>query len=134
MIDVLWIVQAFIIKGKTARRDAGEQHNPFLPFLYQWIHKFKCNEYQQKSFLIFLFAFLLAGMYVTAQNPYRWTDELELLKRVDKLPEYRTGSYVEQFSSYDRTWGNDDGFAGTYSFLRKEGITGDCRNGGPWSN
>ena len=75
----------------------------------------------KKSFLIFLFAFLLAGMYVTAQNPYRWTDELELLKRVDKLPEYRTGSYVEQFSSYDRTWGNDDGFAGTYSFLRKEG-------------
>ena len=52
---------------------------------------------------------------------YRWTDELELLKRVDKLPEYRTGSYVEQFSSYDRTGGNDDGFAGTYSFLRKEG-------------
>ena len=51
----------------------------------------------KKSFLIFLFAFLLAGMYVTAQNPYRWTDELELLKRVDKLPEYRTGSYVEQF-------------------------------------
>ena len=47
--------------------------------------------------------------------------ELELLKRVDKLPEYRTGSYVEQFSSYDRTGGNDDGFAGTYSFLRKEG-------------
>jgi hypothetical protein len=33
----------------------------------------------KKSFLIFLFAFLLAGMYVTAQNPYRWTDELELL-------------------------------------------------------
>ena len=58
----------------------------------------------KKSFLIFLFAFLLAGMYVTAQNPYRWTDELELLKRVDKLPEYRTDSYVEQFSSYDRTW------------------------------
>ena len=26
----------------------------------------------KKSFLIFLFAFLLAGMYVTAQNPYRW--------------------------------------------------------------
>ena len=37
------------------------------------------------------------------------------------MPEYRTGSYVEQFSSYDRTGGNDDGFAGTYSFLRKEG-------------
>ena len=56
------------------------------------------------------------------KNPYRWTDELELLKRVDKLPEYRTGSYVEQFSSYDRTWGNDDGFCRNFIlFLRKEG-------------
>ena len=74
-----------------------------------------------KEVSVFLSAILLAGSYAVAQNPYRWTDELELLKRVDKLPEYRTGSYVEQFSSYDRTGGNDDGFAGTYSFLRKEG-------------
>ena len=44
-----------------------------------------------------------------AQNPYRWTDELELLKSIDRLPEYRTGSYVESFSSYDRKHGNDDG-------------------------
>ena len=56
-----------------------------------------------------------------AQNPYRWTDELELLKSIDRLPEYRTGSYVESFSSYDRKHGNDDGFDGTYSFIRKEG-------------
>lgn len=40
----------------------------------------------KKSFLIFLFAFLLAGMYVTAQNPYRWTDELELLKEWINCP------------------------------------------------
>lgn len=64
---------------------------------------------------------LLSGFqHVKAQAPYRWTDELELLKRIDKLPEYRTQSYVEQFSSYDRTGGNDDGFAGTYSYIRKE--------------
>ena len=56
-----------------------------------------------KEVSVFLSAILLAGSYAVAQNPYRWTDELELLKRVDKLPEYRTGSYVEQFSSYDRT-------------------------------
>ena len=56
-----------------------------------------------------------------AQNPYRWTDELELLKSIHRLPEYRTGSYVESFSSYDRKHGNDDGFDGTYSFIRKEG-------------
>ena len=70
-----------------------------------------------KEVSVFLSAILLAGSYAVAQNPYRWTDELELLKRVDKLPEYRTGS-VEQFSIYYRTGGNDDGFPGTYSFLR----------------
>lgn len=75
----------------------------------------------KNSFITLLSLFALSGMQVTAQNTYRWTDEFELLKRVDKLPEYRTNSLVEQFSSYDRTWGNDDGFAGTYSFLRKEG-------------
>ena len=43
-----------------------------------------------KKVSVFLSAVLWAGSYVMAQNPYRWTDELELLKRVDKLPEYRT--------------------------------------------
>jgi len=46
--------------------------------------------------------------------------ELEHLGKIDLLPEYRTG-IVEQMSSYDRTGGNDDGFSGTYSFIRKEG-------------
>lgn len=78
-----------------------------------------------KEVSVFLSAILLAGSYAVAQNPYRWTDELELLKRVDKLPEYRTGSYVEQFSSYDRTGGNDDGFAGTYSFQNGNNNGGD---------
>jgi len=39
---------------------------------------------------------------------------------MDRLPLYRVG-HVDQFSSYDTTGGNDDGFNGTYSFLRKEG-------------
>lgn len=70
--------------------------------------------------VILWLATLPATAQKTSTTTYRWADELELLKRIDKLPEYRTGSYVEQFSSYDRTGGNDDGFAGTYSFLRKE--------------
>lgn len=73
------------------------------------------------NFLALLAVLLLYTTPVLSQEIYRWTDELALLKRIDKLPEYRTESYVEQFSSYDRHWGNDDGFAGTYSFLRKEG-------------
>lgn len=63
----------------------------------------------------------LATVCHAQSQSYRWTDELELLMRVDKLPEYRTDCHVEQFSSYDRTGGNDDGFVGTYSYLRKEG-------------
>lgn len=36
-----------------------------------------------KKISVFLSAILLAGSYAVAQNSYRWTDELELLKRVD---------------------------------------------------
>jgi hypothetical protein len=46
--------------------------------------------------------------------------ELEHLGRADLLPKYRIG-IVEQISSYDRTGGNDDGFSGKYSYIRKEG-------------
>ncbi len=37
------------------------------------------------------------------------------------LPRLRPVAKVGSFSSYDRTGGNDDGFTGKYSFLRKEG-------------
>lgn len=47
-------------------------------------------------------------------------EELDKLARPDRLPEFHSGSKVAQFSSYDRTGGNDDGFSGQYSFLRKE--------------
>ncbi len=47
-------------------------------------------------------------------------DEIRQLYRIDQLPRFRTGM-VEQFSSYDRTGKNDDGFKGTYSYVRKEG-------------
>lgn len=74
-----------------------------------------------KIFFSVLLASTFTILNVDGRDKYRWTDELELLKRVDKLPEYRNGTHVEQFSSYDRTGGNDDGFSGKYSYLRKEG-------------
>jgi Protein of unknown function (DUF2961) len=56
-----------------------------------------------------------------ATTPPTWTvlDELQALSNLPDLPLYRrqTGEY--QTSSYDRTGGNDDGFEGTYSFLRR---------------
>lgn len=43
------------------------------------------------------------------------------LLEVARLPEFRPVVKVGAFSSYDRTGGNDDGFSGKYSFIRKEG-------------
>lgn len=69
--------------------------------------------------LLSLFVFLVCGTAVYSQK-HTFKDELELLKKVDMLPAYRTNTVIEQFSSYDRTGGNDDGFAGKYSYLSKE--------------
>jgi len=46
---------------------------------------------------------------------------VDTLSRLDLLPTLRTGYRVGAVTSYDRTGGNDDGFSGTYSFVRKEG-------------
>lgn len=55
-----------------------------------------------------------------AKKSFNYSAELESLSRLDLLPAFRTNCIVEQVSSYDRTGGNDDGFNGTYSYIRKE--------------
>ncbi len=42
------------------------------------------------------------------------------LHRLDRLPVFKSCVKVGSVSSYDRTGGNDDGFSGKYSFVRKE--------------
>ena len=54
-----------------------------------------------------------------AQEPAR--PFAESLLRIDALARFRPVVKVGSFSSYDRTGGNDDGFSGKYSYLRKEG-------------
>lgn len=49
-----------------------------------------------------------------------WVLGMEELHRLDRLPAYRSSKHVATISSYDRSGGNDDGFSGTYSFVRKE--------------
>lgn len=44
---------------------------------------------------------------------------LENYYHLNKLPEYQTGTFCHQISSYDTTGGNDDGFSGRYSHLRR---------------
>lgn len=45
---------------------------------------------------------------------------IEQLHRLDVLPQLKASLKVGSFSSYDRTGGNNDGFGGEYSFIRKE--------------
>ncbi|WP_346238733.1 glycoside hydrolase family 172 protein [Niabella insulamsoli] len=44
---------------------------------------------------------------------------MKRLGNIPELPVYLPDSEVKQFSSYDRSGGNDDGFSGKYSFVRK---------------
>ncbi len=79
------------------------------------------------NYLLLVFILLTSFTFtidVNAQNnkikSFLLREEIALLKRVDLLPQYRTDCIVEQVSSYDTTGGNDDGFSGKYSFIRKE--------------
>ncbi len=65
----------------------------------------------------FVFFMILTGESLFAQDLLY---ELEQLSHINLLPEYTDMDYVEQFSSYDTTGNNDDGFGGKYSFLRLE--------------
>jgi hypothetical protein len=64
--------------------------------------------------LLFISAFLNLG---AQKDNYR--EELLNLADISRLSLYRTGT-MEQLSSYDQTGGNDDGFSGKYSAIRKE--------------
>jgi hypothetical protein len=66
-------------------------------------------------------AFSLVSQAADATPPAagetRFIDELY---RLDLLPRLHPGETCKMFSSYDRSGGNDDGFSGKYSILRKE--------------
>lgn len=46
-------------------------------------------------------------------------DFLKVYTDIASLPSYESGSYAAETSTYDRTGLNNDGFAGTYSYIRK---------------
>ncbi|HOW69536.1 MAG TPA: DUF2961 domain-containing protein [Phycisphaerae bacterium] len=52
--------------------------------------------------------------------PDGWVLGIEELYRLDRLPMFKDSVKVASVSSYDRSGGNDDGFSGKYSFVRKE--------------
>ncbi len=65
-----------------------------------------------------ILAFLLV---VSAGAPAQIRPAIDDLLHLDRLAQLRSFVKVGSFSSYDRTGGNDDGFSGKYSFIRKEG-------------
>ena len=47
-------------------------------------------------------------------------DGLDAIYRLDQLPVFKDSIRIGSVSSYDRTGGNDDGFSGKYSYVRKD--------------
>jgi hypothetical protein len=76
---------------------------------------------------------LVSCLYIcAAAQPDIYRQEWQNSFDIAKLPVYRNDT-LYQISSYDRTGGNDDGFSGQYSYLRKEGndrIIADIRGAG----
>jgi hypothetical protein len=70
-------------------------------------------------FQSFICAAIVGLLYIPAIQAQSDSD-LERLSRLDLLPTFRESVKIGSFSSYDRTGGNDDGFRGTYSFVRRE--------------
>ncbi|GAA4314116.1 glycoside hydrolase family 172 protein [Compostibacter hankyongensis] len=65
-----------------------------------------------------LTASLLFAIPLSAQQTVSTASELKKIADIGNLPSYPDGP-ERQFSSYDTTGGNDDGFSGKYSFIRK---------------
>lgn len=65
---------------------------------------------------LFLIVLLVSGTRLAAEA----ATGVEPLARPDLLAELRNSVSIGAISSYDRSGGNDDGFSGKYSFIRKE--------------
>ncbi len=68
-------------------------------------------------FKIGLIFFFISRTFVCSAD---YKDQILKLARIDLLPYFQGQTVVKQISSYDTTGGNDDGFSGKYSYLRKE--------------
>src|SRR4051812_10337127 len=71
--------------------------------------------------MIVLPLWLMAASQVRTPETGPFSVGLEQLYRLDLLPSYRQSSSIGAVTSYDRSGGNDDGFSGRYSFVRREG-------------
>ena len=72
-----------------------------------------------------LFFLIAIGTASAATQPVAqeapWLVGVDQIRRLDLLPAIKRTIKIGAVTSYDRTGGNDDGFSGKYSFIRKEG-------------
>ena len=69
--------------------------------------------------LLFLCMLLCITTCMYSQKTISVIDELKNFYNISQLPSYRSNTYSAQVSSYDTTGGNNDGFGGQYSFIRR---------------
>src|SRR5215469_9287639 len=79
------------------------------------------NRNPTKFHLILFFLLLLMTSGPASQILAQISPVIEDFYNPERLARLRPFVKVGSFSSYDRTGGNDDGFSGKYSFIRKEG-------------
>jgi len=70
---------------------------------------------------LFVVATFSLSVYSTGLSAAdEWVPGIQELYRLDRLAVLKESIKVASISSYDRTGGNNDGFGGQYSFVRKE--------------
>ena len=108
---------------EPARACPRDLPHRILVFPSEWTIRMRRRPGRNRLLPIALGAVTLAASPLRAQDTrlQGMTGELRQLHRPDLLPLFRTGSRVAQVSSYDTTGGNNDGFSGQYSFVRREG-------------
>jgi len=77
----------------------------------------KARLYSGRTICVF-WLLLFAVTFVSAGESVK--PGVEQLYRLDQLAKMKNSVFVGSVSSYDRTGGNNDGFGGEYSFVRKE--------------
>ena len=70
--------------------------------------------------LFIVATFSLSIYSVELSEAEEWVPGIQELYRLDRLAVLKDSIKVASISSYDRTGGNNDGFGGQYSFVRKE--------------
>lgn len=78
----------------------------------------KIYYYMIKLLLYIVPCLFLLPSYAQSQK-VNISTELNRLSFIKELPKYDEYTIVREFSSYDTTGQNDDGFSGKYSFIRK---------------